>query len=267
MNVNNVEDFLKTVGFDAPEGFTLNTDNADTLDTNAVSADKSIENDNTESLGQTIKFTKKDMSAVNDNGTDHFEIERPLPLGHKVPVNNPAIDLVKNGCDIRNNTSPRTIVENKLNENYTPKNLTKTQIQTLNAIKTKLLSAIKQAQSELTFLNDSLSQFGSSLVSYIDTNVEFADILKKYTFDMQGKSSFGLPGVFAGSVGAYDKEEAFNDSRRLSELQGAKDDSYSQEENSYSIVIANVNDLLARVKEIKKYSGALDQFINSISEK
>ena len=133
---------------------------------------------------------------------------------------------------------------------YQPQYLEKENVHALDSIRGNLMVSLNHSIEHLSKLRETLLAYKDAADRSMDSNMEYADIIRKYNEPNSNSSTYGLPGVMASTVASYDidairadngKLESCKRNREMSDRQ--RDDYYKTAARIYSIVRQDLNDI------------------------
>ena len=98
---------------------------------------------------------------------------------------------------------------------YEPTALEKEDVRVIDSIRTNLLSSVDNSLRHLGNLMEALKLYRSTIVSSIDSSIEYADIISRYTEPGRNSTTYQLPGIMANTVASYDINTIKADNARL----------------------------------------------------
>ncbi len=144
-------------------------------------------------------------------------------------------------------------------------------VNTINILKRQILAAVEGALAETDYLKSALQLYKSSITESIDSNMEAANIIAKYSDNdnqLAGmNSSYNLPGVFSSVVNNVNVNAMKKDNQRLAQINDTKNTADKQRDMSYKMIVQNYNDLRSRLNLLAQTNQQIFNFIAQLNNK
>jgi len=106
-------------------------------------------------------------------------------------------------------------------------------VNTINVLKRQILAAVEGALAETDYLKSALELYKTSVSESIDSNMEAANIIARYSDNSQQlagmNASYTLPGVFASTVNNIDINKMKQDNEKLGQMNDIKNNADNKE--------------------------------------
>jgi predicted Zn-dependent protease len=146
---------------------------------------------------------------------------------------------------------------------YSTKNLPKKSQSVIDMLRQQALQNADAALQELQYLLSAISTYKEALSESLDISLEKADIVYKYkTKPTMG--AYNLPAVMATTAATYDINSIKKDNSRMEELNDNEDETSSQKELYFKMIIGNFNDLSKRIKRIATNNISINAFLEQL---
>lgn len=147
-------------------------------------------------------------------------------------------------------------------QTYIPKNLPEGSIKVIQQQYADEMATLEGALTELEYLKSAIQNYKGALSKRVQTSVQYADILAKYSKPGEGVP-YGLPGINADINGGYDLAELQADKTLLTTVKQDNEEAVHQTDIYYRMIATNNASLLAK---LKKVSTIYTNLVNYISE-
>ena len=144
-------------------------------------------------------------------------------------------------------------------------------VNTINILKRQVLAAVEGALAEADYLKSALELYKTSVSESIDSNMEAANIIAKYSdnsYQLAGmNASYNLPGVFDSATNNIDVNKMRQDNEKLSQMNDIKNNSDKQRDMAFKMVVQNFSDLKSRLNLLAQTNLQIFNFISQLNNK
>ena len=144
-------------------------------------------------------------------------------------------------------------------------------VNTINILKRQVLAAVEGALAEADYLKSALELYKTSVSESIDSNMEAANIIARYSdnsYQLAGmNASYNLPGVFDAAVNNVDVNKMRQDNEKLSQMNDIKNNSDKQRDMAFKMVVQNFSDLKSRLNLLAQTNLQIFNFISQLNNK
>ena len=144
-------------------------------------------------------------------------------------------------------------------------------VNTINILKRQVLAAVEGALAEADYLKSALELYKTSVSESIDSNMEAANIIAKYSdnsYQLAGmNASYNLPGVFDSATNNVDVNKMRQDNEKLSQMNDIKNNSDKQRDMAFKMVVQNFSDLKSRLNLLAQTNLQIFNFISQLNNK
>jgi len=148
-----------------------------------------------------------------------------------------------------------------MDSNYQMQSIPPKNQKIIGALVQNINRSIAAAEEELGYLKTALENYKEALGDSVNLHNEQADILARYSRKQVAENSFNLPAMFAPSVAAYDMTSLKKDNARVQELNDIMDESDSQKEIYYTMIMRNAGDFYRNIKKVSKTTLEIEQYL------
>lgn len=150
---------------------------------------------------------------------------------------------------------------------YEPIALDKDDIRAVESIRTNLLSSVDASLQHLVNLTEALKAYRETIVTSIDSNIEYADIISRYAEPANNSTTYNLPGVMASTVASYDINAIRSDNIRLAACKEKKEKSNNQRDSYFKSTARNFAALRSDLNGVGDYNQRLFAFLEMLDKK
>ena len=150
---------------------------------------------------------------------------------------------------------------------YEPTALEKEDIRVIDSIRTNLLSSVDNSLRHLGNLMEALKLYRSTIVSSIDSSIEYADIISRYTEPGRNSTTYQLPGIMANTVASYDINTIKADNVRLEDCKIKKEKASNQRDSYFKSTVQNFSALRSDLNGVEIYNQELFAFLEMLDKK
>lgn len=150
---------------------------------------------------------------------------------------------------------------------YTPSSLDKEDTSAINSIRDNLLTSLDDSIAHLEILKESLELYRNTVGKSIDSSLEYADIISKYTEPDRNSSTYGLPGVMASTVASYDLSSIKADNAKLKDCKEDKERSARQRDTYFKSAVRNFAILKTDLNGVGDANQRLFAFLEMLNNK
>lgn len=144
-------------------------------------------------------------------------------------------------------------------------------VNTINILKRQVLAAVEGALAEADYLKSALELYKTSVSESIDSNMEAANIIARYSdnsYQLAGmNASYNLPGVFDSATNNVDVNKMRQDNEKLSQMNDIKNNSDKQRDMAFKMVVQNFSDLKSRLNLLAQTNLQIFNFISQLNNK
>ena len=144
-------------------------------------------------------------------------------------------------------------------------------VNTINILKRQVLAAVEGALAEADYLKSALELYKTSVSESIDSNMEAANIIARYSdnsYQLAGmNASYNLPGVFDSAVNNIDVNKMRQDNEKLGKMNDIKNNSDKQRDMAFKMVVQNFSDLKSRLNLLAQTNLQIFNFISQLNNK
>lgn len=144
-------------------------------------------------------------------------------------------------------------------------------VNTINILKRQVLAAVEGALAEADYLKSALELYKTSVSESIDSNMEAANIIARYSdnsYQLAGmNASYNLPGVFDSTTNNIDVNKMRQDNEKLSQMNDIKNNSDKQRDMAFKMVVQNFSDLKSRLNLLAQTNLQIFNFISQLNNK
>lgn len=144
-------------------------------------------------------------------------------------------------------------------------------VNTINILKRQVLAAVEGALAEADYLKSALELYKTSVSESIDSNMEAANIIARYTdnsYQLAGmNASYNLPGVFDSAANNVDVNKMRQDNEKLGQMNDIKNNSDKQRDMAFKMVVQNFSDLKSRLNLLAQTNLQIFNFISQLNNK
>lgn len=144
-------------------------------------------------------------------------------------------------------------------------------VNTINILKRQVLAAVEGALAEADYLKSALELYKTSVSESIDSNMEAANIIARYSdnsYQLAGmNASYNLPGVFDSATNNIDVNKMRQDNEKLSQMNDIKNNSDKQRDMAFKMVVQNFSDLKSRLNLLAQTNLQIFNFISQLNNK
>lgn len=144
-------------------------------------------------------------------------------------------------------------------------------VNTINILKRQILAAIEGALAETDYLKSALELYKTSVSESIDSNMEAANIIARYSdnsHQLAGmNASYNLPGIFSSTVNNVDINKMKQDNEKLSQMNDIKNNADKQRDMAFKMVVQNYSDLKSRLNLLAQTNLQIFNFIAQLNNK
>ena len=144
-------------------------------------------------------------------------------------------------------------------------------VNTINILKRQVLAAVEGALAEADYLKSALELYKTSVSESIDSNMEAANIIARYSdnsYQLAGmNASYNLPGVFDSAISNVDVNKMRQDNEKLGQMNDIKNNSDKQRDMAFKMVVQNFSDLKSRLNLLAQTNLQIFNFISQLNNK
>lgn len=144
-------------------------------------------------------------------------------------------------------------------------------VNTINVLKRQILAAVEGALAETDYLKSALELYKTSVSESIDSNMEAANIIARYSDNSQQlagmNASYTLPGVFASTVNNIDINKMKQDNEKLGQMNDIKNNADKQRDMAFKMIVQNYSDLKSRLNLLAQTNLQIFNFISQLNNK
>lgn len=144
-------------------------------------------------------------------------------------------------------------------------------VNTINILKRQVLAAVEGALAEADYLKSALELYKTSVSESIDSNMEAANIIARYSdnsYQLAGmNASYNLPGVFDSATNNVDVNKMRQDNEKLGQMNDIKNNSDKQRDMAFKMVVQNFSDLKSRLNLLAQTNLQIFNFISQLNNK
>lgn len=144
-------------------------------------------------------------------------------------------------------------------------------VNTINILKRQVLAAVEGALAEADYLKSALELYKTSVSESIDSNMEAANIIARYSdnsYQLAGmNASYNLPGVFDSAANNVDVNKMRQDNEKLGQMNDIKNNSDKQRDMAFKMVVQNFSDLKSRLNLLAQTNLQIFNFISQLNNK
>lgn len=144
-------------------------------------------------------------------------------------------------------------------------------VNTINILKRQVLAAVEGALAEADYLKSALELYKTSVSESIDSNMEAANIIARYSdnsYQLAGmNASYNLPGVFDSATNNIDVNKMRQDNEKLGQMNDIKNNSDKQRDMAFKMVVQNFSDLKSRLNLLAQTNLQIFNFISQLNNK
>lgn len=144
-------------------------------------------------------------------------------------------------------------------------------VNTINILKRQVLAAVEGALAEADYLKSALELYKTSVSESIDSNMEAANIIARYSdnsYQLAGmNASYNLPGVFDSAANNIDVNKMRQDNEKLGQMNDIKNNSDKQRDMAFKMVVQNFSDLKSRLNLLAQTNLQIFNFISQLNNK
>lgn len=148
-------------------------------------------------------------------------------------------------------------------------NLKDKDVNVINSLKKQIISAAEGSIAEVDYLKSALQLYKQAVLESIDSNMEAADIIAKYSTGAQlgGMSgSYNLPGVFSAPEALYDTNAMKADNEKLLQTNNVKNNADKQKDMYFKMVVQNYNDLKQRLNALAQTNQQIFIYLSQLND-
>ena len=144
-------------------------------------------------------------------------------------------------------------------------------VNTINILKRQVLAAVEGALAEADYLKSALELYKTSVSESIDSNMEAANIIARYSdnsYQLAGmNASYNLPGVFDSAISNVDVNKMRQDNEKLGQMNDIKNNFDKQGDMAFKMVVQNFSDLKSRLNLLAQTNLQIFNFISQLNNK
>lgn len=144
-------------------------------------------------------------------------------------------------------------------------------VNTINILKRQVLAAVEGALAEADYLKSALELYKTSVSESIDSNMEAANIIARYSdnsYQLAGmNASYNLPGVFDSAISNVDVNKMRQDNEKLGQMNDIKNNFDKQRDMAFKMVVQNFSDLKSRLNLLAQTNLQIFNFISQLNNK
>ena len=144
-------------------------------------------------------------------------------------------------------------------------------VNTINILKRQVLAAVEGALAEADYLKSALELYKTSVSESIDSNMEAANIIARYSdnsYQLAGmNASYNLPGVFDSAISNVDVNKMRQDNEKLGQMNDIKNNFDKQRDMAFKMVVQNFSDLKSRLNLLAQSNLQIFNFISQLNNK
>ena len=144
-------------------------------------------------------------------------------------------------------------------------------VNTINILKRQVLAAVEGALAEADYLKSALELYKTSVSESIDSNMEAANIIARYSdnsYQLAGMNApYNLPGVFDSAISNVDVNKMRQDNEKLGQMNDIKNNFDKQRDMAFKMVVQNFSDLKSRLNLLAQTNLQIFNFISQLNNK